>query len=392
MRGRRTRARTVEGVRIDVLVVGAGPAGVAAALTARERGLRTVLADKASFPRDKTCGDGLTAQALRLLEHLGVEVPALDDAQRVSETVLVSPNGRRVTLPMPDRGIHSAVVPRRQLDAALLARARAAGVDVREASPIVELDETVDGVLATIADDQVEAAHVVAADGHWSAVRRLREPAASADLGTWHAFRQYFSGVDDPRQWVLFEEDLLPGYAWVFPLPGGRANVGFGVLRGAGDHREASQGALAGSPRATSLRSVLGPRAVPEATHKAWPIPASFDPDRLTGGPVLYTGDAAGVVDPMTGEGIAQALETGILAAEAIAAGGGAGARGPAVPEHGRRPARARPALRGAAPAGPASPPRGTRRDQGRRPDPVDAPQLRSLDVRGLPASGRPHS
>ena len=324
MRGRRTPARTVEGVRIDVLVVGAGPAGVAAALTARERGLRTVLADKASFPRDKTCGDGLTAQALRLLEHLGVEVPALDDAQRVSETVLVSPTGRRVTLPMPDRGIHSAVVPRQQLDAALIARARAAGVDVRESSPILELTETADGVLATIADDQIEAAQVVAADGHWSAVRRLREPAASADLGTWHAFRQYFSGVDDPRQWVLFEEDLLPGYAWVFPLPGGRANVGFGVLRAPGTTGKRLKALWPDLLGRTSLRSVLGPRAVPETTHKAWPIPASFDPDRLTDGPVLYTGDAAGVVDPMTGEGIAQALETGILAAEAIAAGGGA--------------------------------------------------------------------
>jgi geranylgeranyl reductase family protein len=311
-------------VRIDVLVVGAGPAGVAAALTAQDRGLRTLLVDKASFPRDKTCGDGLTAQALRLLEHLGVEVPAIDDAQRVSETVLVSPTGRRVTLPMPDLGIHSAVVPRQHLDAALIARARAAGVDVREASPIVGLIETDEGVLATIANGQVEATHVVAADGHWSAVRRLREPAAPADLGTWHAFRQYFTGVDDPRQWVLFEEDLLPGYAWVFPLPGGRANVGFGVLRAPGTTGKRLKALWPDLLGRTSLQSVLGPSAVPEATHKAWPIPASFDPDRLTDGPVLYTGDAAGVVDPMTGEGIAQALETGILAAEAIAAGGGA--------------------------------------------------------------------
>jgi len=315
--------RTVGRVRIDVLVVGAGPAGVAAALTAHERGLRTVLVDKASFPRDKTCGDGLTAQALRLLEHLGVHVPAIGDAQRVSQTVLVSPTGRRVTLPMPDVGIHSAVVPRQQLDAALITRARTAGVDVREASPIVELTETDDRLLATIGGGTVEAAHVVAADGHWSAVRRLREPSASPDLGTWHAFRQYFTGVDDPRQWVLFEEDLLPGYAWVFPLPGGRANVGFGVLRAPGTTGTHLKALWPDLLARASLRSVLGPRAVPEATHRAWPIPASFDPDRLADGHVLYTGDAAGVVDPMTGEGIAQALETGILAAEAIAAGGG---------------------------------------------------------------------
>jgi flavin-dependent dehydrogenase len=153
-------------------------------------------------------------------------------------------------------------------------------------------------------------------------VRRLREPTAPADLGTWHAFRQYFHGVDDPRQWVLFEEDLLPGYAWVFPLPDGRANVGYGVLRGpgvAGKHLKHLWTDLLTRP---SVRRVLGPRAVPEQSQRAWPIPTSLRDERLTDGAVLYVGDAAGVVDPMTGEGIAQALESGALAADAIAAGG----------------------------------------------------------------------
>jgi menaquinone-9 beta-reductase len=308
-------------MRLDVLVVGAGPAGVAAGLTAHSRGLRTLVVDKASFPRDKTCGDGLTAEALRRLEHLGVPIPVLDGSFRVSEVVLMSPSGRRVTLPLPVTGLHSAVVPRHELDAALVARAREAGVEVREGAAITSITDTEHSLAATVGGQPVDAAYVIAADGHWSSVRRLREQGAPADLGTWHAARQYFTGVDDPRQWVVFEEDLLPGYAWVFPLPGGRANVGFGVLRApglTGKRLNALWTDVLGRP---SLRSILGPRAEPEATTRAWPIPSAFDPARLSDGRVLYAGDAAGVVDPMTGEGIAQALETGTLAAEAVASG-----------------------------------------------------------------------
>jgi flavin-dependent dehydrogenase len=147
-------------------------------------------------------------------------------------------------------------------------------------------------------------------------------------LGSWHAFRQYFTGVDDRRLWVVFEEDLLPGYAWVFPVGDGRANVGFGVLKA--DDGSTSGKALAaqwrGLAERPNLRRALGPRAVPEGTVRAWPIPAAYDRDRLTRGRVLFVGDAGGVVDPMTGEGIAQALESGMLAARAGAARGDASA------------------------------------------------------------------
>src|SRR5438067_1393759 len=100
----------------DVVVVGAGPAGIAAAIRAHEAGLRVVVVDKATFPRDKTCGDGLTTAALRHLERLGLRLPTLASCARVSETLLVSPSGRRVTLPMPPDGLSAAVVPRVDLD------------------------------------------------------------------------------------------------------------------------------------------------------------------------------------------------------------------------------------------------------------------------------------
>jgi geranylgeranyl reductase family protein len=322
--------RDEEGVeamtRVHLLVVGAGPAGASAALTARARGLDVLVVDKAVFPRDKTCGDGLTASALRLLERLGVDAPALPGYERVHETVLVSPSGRQVDLPLPGVGDHSAVVPRAELDAALVRRVRAGGVKVRDGTPLTGLYEHDDTMRAELGDGMnVEADFVIAADGHWSAVRRLRDASDEHDRGTWHAVRQYFRGVADRRQWVLFERDLLPGYAWVFPLAGGRANVGYGVLRADRSGTGRSGKDLAALWRDVierpDVRAALGPTAEPEGPHRAWPIPASYDATHLADGRVLYAGDAARVVDPMTGEGIAQALETGALAVKAMVHG-----------------------------------------------------------------------
>src|SRR5689334_4579117 len=196
---------------VDVAVVGAGPAGTATAIAAADRGLDVICIDKATFPRDKTCGDGITANGLRLVERLGLtrESFATTDPQIVRETIVVSPSGRRVELPMPDDGVHGAIVERRSFDAALVDLARTRGVDVRE-------DEAFDAIVLAddhVAVDGLRARYLVAADGHWSPVRRALRPDAPRDLGEWHAVRQYFEGVADERLHVLFERDLLPGYA-----------------------------------------------------------------------------------------------------------------------------------------------------------------------------------
>ena len=233
----------------------------------RELGLKVLVADKARFPRDKTCGDGLTSGALRQLRVLGVDVSSLRSYAPVRTAVLVAPNGREVELPLRHDGSLAAVVTRRELDALLVARTRDAGVTVCEQAALAELACEGDAVDVGLANGRrVRARWVVAADGHYSTVRRLLEP-SPADLGTWHAFRQYFRGVEDDRLWVFFERDLLPGYAWVFPVGGGRANVGFGVLRNVGGRTRAP------SPASSSLRSGA-------TSSRAPPSGACSDPPR----------------------------------------------------------------------------------------------------------------
>ena len=313
----------------EVLVVGGGPAGTAAAITLARAGRDVVLVDKAAFPRDKCCGDGLTTSALRILEDLGF-VPGMAPSWfAVDATWVRSPSGREVRFPMPEgAGVFSAVVPRYELDAALLELARSAGVKVHDGHAFRGIDTAADDGGRVVAEvdgvGAVRARHLVAADGMWSPVRKALGLAEDGYLGEWHAFRQYVADVTGPaseRQYVWFEEDLLPGYAWSFPLPGNRANVGFGVLRD-GERRvqemKRTWPELLGRPH---IAAALGPDARLEARHLAWPIPARVDHVTLAHGRVLFVGDAARATDPMTGEGIGQALLTGVLAAQAIVAG-----------------------------------------------------------------------
>ncbi|MFW2332473.1 geranylgeranyl reductase family protein [Ilumatobacter sp.] len=311
----------------DVLVVGAGPAGIAAAITLHRAGRSVVVIDKARFPRDKCCGDGLTTLALRELEALGLVPDDVDDWHDVDAAVLRSPSGREITVPLPDRGRYAAIAPRISLDHALVELARRIGVDVRDghgfsaldAADADHVDVDVDGY------GTVRCRYVVAADGMWSAVRKAVGAGIDGYRGEWHAFRQYarnVTGRASDSLIVWFERDLLPGYAWSFPLPGNRVNVGFGVLRE--DDRRVSDMAALWRDLLTRPHVVeaLGPDAEFEGRHTAWPIPARVDDVTLTSGRTLFVGDAAAATDVMTGEGIGQALLTGRLAAEAVVAGG----------------------------------------------------------------------
>lgn len=311
----------------DVVVVGAGPAGSAAAATLAGAGRRVLLVDKARFPRDKCCGDGLTAGALRRLERLGLRPSQVASWQPVPEAVVRAPDGRQVELPLPGGGTFAATARRTDLDAALMALAAERGADVVEGCIVTGAAPSGQGVSLQTSTGPMAAPYVIAADGMWSPLRKaLGAGDEPGYRGDWHALRQYLVGAGEAARklWVWFEEDLLPGYAWSFPLPGGAVNVGFGIHRGAGQPVGRMSETWSHLLERPHIAAVLGPAARPAAAAKTWPIPARVgrSPLSAAGGRVLFVGDAARATDSMTGEGIAQALETGELAARVILGAG----------------------------------------------------------------------
>ena len=313
----------------DVLIVGAGPAGTAAAITATRHGLKVIVIDKATFPRDKCCGDGLTTLALRELEKLQFDPSTVPSWQDIDSAWLRSPSGREVRLPMPTSGKFVAITPRLELDNALVSQARSAGVTILENCTYDSMTVNAESVSVSVTHDDnpllITASWLIAADGMWSPVRKSLGISESGYLGEWHAFRQYannVTGVANERLIVWFEEDLLPGYAWSFPLPNNRVNIGFGVVRDGKRRIQDMKDVWTDLLQRPHVVEALGPDFVLEDRHTAWPIPARID-EAITGsGRVLFVGDAAMASDTLTGEGIGQALLTGSLAAEAVVRGG----------------------------------------------------------------------
>lgn len=306
----------------SVVVVGAGPAGAAAAIELARAGRAVTVIDKASFPRDKCCGDGLTSGALRHLDALGLDPAAVPTWQPVTNVRITRPSGGQMLFPLPTGpGQFAATASRMDLDMALVDLAIDNGVDLRQGVALDGVSLFDDRVEVATSDGTITADWLIAADGMWSPTRKALGLNQGSYRGEWHAFRQYFNTVSEQAAsdlFVWFEPDILPGYMWCFPLPGNRANVGFGVIRG-GDHKMNEMGDLwRDLLERPHIRSVIGNDAVAEDSHKAWPIPARIGDLPLTAHRTFFVGDATAACDPMTGEGIGQALQTGMAAADAI--------------------------------------------------------------------------
>ena len=286
------------------------------------RGRDVVVVDKATFPRDKCCGDGLTTLALRQLERLGLDpatVPAGSTVDAACAALAVGARGHPAAARR--HGQFAAVAPRLELDAALveLATQRRASTCAtvtastgRRQAADRRASADVDGI------GTVAARYVVAADGMWSPMRKaLGARPTPGYLGEWHAFRQYVGGVTGPAARpaliVWFDADLLPGYAWSFPLPDGRptsASACCATARAGVAGHEAASWATFFEPAARRRGARPGRRARGPHTGVADPGPHRHGRRSRTGR-VLFVGDAAAATDLMTGEGIGQALLTG---------------------------------------------------------------------------------
>lgn len=290
--------------RFDVLVVGAGPAGAAAALAARsaDPGARVGLVDRAEFPRDKVCGDGVTAGAVAVLRELDATA-VLDGLAPIDVLCLTSPGGHTARV---RTGEPAYVVPRRTLDARLVDAACSSGAELltEKVTEIVPADDHV------VVNGRYEAGCVIGADGANSVVRRQlgtsRQPPAHNGL----AMRAYAAGVTGvPRLQAWFGARSRLSYYWLFTTGDGPANIGYITFDSSLQPRR--------EQLVTAIHERFGDLEIDPETLRAHQLPLSTHLPPAAVGRVLLAGDAASLVNPLTGEGIHTALLSGALAGRA---------------------------------------------------------------------------
>ena len=325
----------------DAIVVGAGPAGSAAAIVLARAGWQVLLLDRRVFPRDKPCGDLIGSRALAAAFKLGIGPSELHMYPRIGGALITSERGALDLAPRSGLGRHllatsdARVVPRLVFDDLLVQSALRAGAEMRVGA-VRNVGDWRDGVRrvnveTSTAPEKIEARAVVIAGGYGCRVAPDVAPRSVEDgPSRGIAMRGYFRDVASPPDRIIFSLDrwLLPGYGWVFPLPEGGANVGVGTLattEGGGLERGNGQVHLQtlwrrftdddASPAAGWLH-----HAVPLGPPRSWPLDLGPRRRTLVADGLVVAGEAAGLVGPLTGAGIAFALESGVGAGTAIAA------------------------------------------------------------------------
>ena len=335
----------------DVIVVGAGPSGSTAAFYLAQAGLNVLLIEKSRFPRDKVCGDGLTPRAVKSLIAMGVDVSEEAGWLR-NKGLRVIGGGMRLELDWPELSSwpgYGLVRPRSSLDEQLARRAQAAGVKLLEGTtvtgPVLNDNGRIVGVETTAEAEEkskpesrsdntertrgsirrYHARVVVAADGNSSRLSVAMGLRKRDDRPMGVAVRSYYTSPrhedDYLESWLdLWDGDrLLPGYGWIFGMGDGTSNVGLGMLNtsdafGKTDYRELLKRWLRSMPEEWGY--VEENRTEP-VRGAALPMGFNRTPQYHKG--LLLAGDAAGMVNPFNGEGIAYAMESGELLARVVA-------------------------------------------------------------------------
>ena len=317
----------------DVLVVGGGPSGAACAYWLADAGHDVTLVERKHYPREKTCGDGLTPRSVRELEAMGLATE-LSHHHRFDGLRSIA-FGRTLELAwprVPDMPDYGYVITRADLDELVARRAEKAGATIREGheaiEPIVERGLVRGAVVrnkdeGTIAD--ITARYTVVADGANSRFGRALGTSRDREYPLGMAIRGYFTSPRHDEPWIESHLDIrdkagnvLPGYGWIFPLGDGRVNVGIGLLSTFNQWKAVNTTHLmeafvdyAPSSWGLSPSTACGP-----PTGGRLPMGLSVGPH--AGPTYLVVGDAGGSINPFNGEGIAYAYETGRMAADAV--------------------------------------------------------------------------
>ncbi|MCD6289814.1 MAG: geranylgeranyl reductase family protein [Anaerolineae bacterium] len=309
----------------DVLIVGAGPAGSAAATRLAQEGWDVLLVDKAHFPREKTCGDGLTPRAIAALRTLGVLDQVAARAHRVTGARLISPSGYQLHIRFADYldelPPYGLIIPRLYLDDLLRQHAIGQGARFLSGCKVTgpRRDHGSQVVLGRRNGERItlHARLIILATGaHLSLLRAFGFLNHVPSMVP--AARAYWDGLQDPKDAFefYFDRRLRPGYAWLFPVGDGRANVGVGLFPTGHGRPLFTTRLLSILLNGHSLLRDRLRRAHRATPIKGYPLRTDFPSHPVVQENVMVIGEACGLVNPVTGEGIDLAIESGLLAAE----------------------------------------------------------------------------
>ncbi len=318
----------------DVLVIGAGPGGSSAAYWLAKQGLSVIAVEKKTFPREKTCGDGLTPRSVYQLEAMGM-ADFLSKQHRYSGLRAVAfKRDMELNWPNhPDLPNYGYVVTRFDLDAAVANNAVSAGAKIIQGAEAISVTKSSSGQIDSVsvkvkASDETlifRPKFVIVADGSNSRIGRQLGVARDRSLPMGLALRGYFSSPMSNDKFIESHLDIrtkdgeiLPGYGWIFPLGDGRVNVGIGLLSTLGKWKDVNttkvmEAFVEQAPKRWGL-SLSDPLYTPTGGK----LPMGFSLGPRSGPNYLIIGDASGAINPFNGEGIAYAYETGRIAADVI--------------------------------------------------------------------------
>ncbi len=313
-------------VEYDVIVVGGGPAGSIAAMYLQKAGKRVLLVDKALFPRDKTCGDAQGRKAANIMKELGIyeEYEQLP-GQKIYGLTLSSPNGTQVHVDVEDRknpapgSVHKRFIFDGFIYSSAKKLVETKALTVKDV--IVE-DGFVKGIIGINDHGQTEEIRsklVLGADGALSVIARkfgLVDNPSEHNISALRIYYKNVKGLTDRLELHLVDK-LIPGYFWIFPLPNNEANVGLGmIIKDMQDKKVNLKQAVLDEIKNNPLFKDRFLEAQAMEDVKGWTLPIASHHRKCYGNGFMLLGDAASLIDPLSGEGVGNAMISGKVAAE----------------------------------------------------------------------------